>query len=140
MYGKKKKDLLALAALDELHQELSYILSRNSERDRPRNFVRNGIIDSTKTNSFERLVNFYSLLCLSCTAHGRELLAHALGSHDAIDDFRECIKLYLGMEAWFHGVNEKEEVKNAREMVANVLTLFCKVFPRTDGRTEMEGV
>ena len=32
MYGKGKKDLLALATLDELHQELSYILSRNSQR------------------------------------------------------------------------------------------------------------
>ena len=137
MYGKKKKDLLALAALDELHQELSYILSRNSERDRPLNSVRNGIIDSTKTQSSELLGNFYSLLCLSYTAHGRESLAHALGSDDAIDDFRECIKLYLGMEAWFHAVKGRGQKcsRDGSQCVDSFLQGFSQ-----DRRTEMEGV
>ena len=67
MYGKRKKQLLALAMLDELHQDLCFILSRNSERDRPRPSVRNGVMDSTKTQSSERLGNFYNLLCLSHT-------------------------------------------------------------------------
>ena len=116
MYGKRKKQLLALAMLDELHQDLCFILSRNSERDRPRPSVRNGVMDSTKTQSSERLAHFYNLLCLLHTTKGRESLLVALGTDKRLAEFQECIKLYLAMEAWFHDVgNDKKEVKNARE-------------------------
>ena len=114
MYGKRKKQLLALATLDELHQELSFILSRNSERDRPRPSLRNGIMDSTKTQSSERLGNVFNLLCLSYTEKGRESLLVALVTDKRLAELQECLKLYLAMEEWFQDVsNDKVEVESS---------------------------
>ncbi len=34
--------------------------------------------------------------------------------------------MYLGMEEWFHDINDKEEMINARPIIATVLT-FLKI-------------
>ena len=117
-----------MATLDRLHQELSLQITRNSDRDSPRGSARNGIIDSTKTQSTERRGNFFRLLCLSYTDTGKESLRVALDTEEELEYFQEFIKLYLAMEEWFHEVNDKDEVRNSRDMIAEVLDLLKYVF------------
>jgi hypothetical protein len=42
----------------------------------------------------------------------------------------EFLKLYLGMEGWFHDSNNKNEVINARPQIAKVLELVQHFLPR----------
>ena len=44
----------------------------------------------------------------------------------------EFIKLYLSMEEWFHDSNDKEEVNQARPLIAKVLKMLQWLFPRED--------
>jgi hypothetical protein len=44
----------------------------------------------------------------------------------------EFIKLYLSMEDWFHDSNDKEEVNQARPLIAKVLKMLQWLFPRED--------
>jgi hypothetical protein len=44
----------------------------------------------------------------------------------------EFIKLYLSMEEWFHVCNNKEEVNQARQLIAKMLKLLQWLFPRAD--------
>jgi hypothetical protein len=44
--------------------------------------------------------------------------------------FIEFLKLYLGMEEWFHDANNKDEVRQARDQIANVLCMLQQLFPR----------
>jgi hypothetical protein len=37
------------------------------------------------------------------------------------------------MEEWFHDCNEKDEVNNARPLIANVLKILQELFTREDG-------
>ena len=130
MFGNKNVERKALATLDRLHQELSLQITRNSDRDSPRGSARNGIIDSTKTQSTERRGNFFRLLCLSYTDTGKQSLRVALDTEEELEYFQEFIKLYLAMEEWFHEVNDKDEVRNSRDMIAEVLDLLKYVFQR----------
>jgi hypothetical protein len=46
--------------------------------------------------------------------------------------FIHFIKSYLAMEEWFHDSNDKNEVCNARDEIAKVLSSLQKDFPRSD--------
>jgi len=52
-----------------------------------------------------------------------------------IKKFIEFLKLYLSMEEWFHGANDKNEVRCAREKIAYVLQSLEQFFPRKDNTT-----
>ena len=45
------------------------------------------------------------------------------------------MKMYLAMEEWFHDINDKAEVINARRTIASVLALLKKYFPRNGDNT-----
>ena len=51
---KEFMDLASRTILDSLHQRMAAIIQRQSERDFPRGYVRNGLIDGTKCQSSER--------------------------------------------------------------------------------------
>jgi hypothetical protein len=40
-----------------------------------------------------------------------------------------CIKLYLGMEEWFHGHNPKRKVHASHILIGKTLQLIKDVFP-----------
>jgi hypothetical protein len=40
--------------------------------------------------------------------------------------------LYLGYGEWLHSTNLKREVKSSRPLIADMILLIHKVFPRTD--------
>jgi hypothetical protein len=44
--------------------------------------------------------------------------------------FIEFLKLYLGMEEWFHDANDIDEVRQARDQIAKVLRMLQQLFPR----------
>jgi hypothetical protein len=45
---------------------------------------------------------------------------------------QEFIKLYLSMCEWFHDCNDKEEVNQARPLIAKVLKMLQWLFPREE--------
>ena len=53
---------------------MSHHLTRQSDRDLPRRSIRNGILDSTKSQSSERKGNLLCLLCIAHTTDGEMLL------------------------------------------------------------------
>jgi hypothetical protein len=92
--------------IDKMHFCVSLDVKRQSDRDFPRGgSMQNGIIDNTKCQSEERNGNFFLLLCIAMTTTG-------------------------GMCAWLHDSNPKEEVNNARPLIAKVLRLLNILFPR----------
>ena len=50
-----------------------------------------------------------------------------------VKEFRDCLKLYLAMESWFHDSNPMTEVKAARAFIANTISQVQKIFKRTEG-------
>ena len=93
--------------------------------------MRNGIIDGTKCQSEERKGNLFLLLCISNTMEGRMKLKDTLGhTSSKWKKMLEFIKLYLSMEEWFHNSNDKEEVNQARPLIAKVLKMLQWLFPR----------
>jgi len=93
--------------------------------------MRNGIIDDTKCQSEEQKGNQFLLLCIGSTALGGEKLQTALQYNDQTwKKWLGFVKLYLSMEQWFHDSNPKEEVNNARPLIAKVLQLLQNLFPR----------
>ena len=117
-----------------MHVRVFYAIQRQSERDFPRGSIRNGIIDDTKCQSEERKGNLFLLLCIANTTLGGENLKSALGYDDKEwKCWMKFVKLYLSMEEWFHDSNPKEEVDEARNLIANVLTALQRMFPRPNG-------
>jgi hypothetical protein len=106
-------------------------VKRQSDRDFPRGSMRNGIIDDTKCQAEERKGNLFLLLCIGSTVLGGEKLQSAL-RYDSRKwkKWLQFIKLYLSMEQWFHDSNPKEEVNNARPLIAKVLRSLKDLFPR----------
>ena len=126
--GGQDRDLI-----DQFHIDISNSIKRQSERDFPRGSMRNGLIDGTKCQSSERKGNLFRLLCIAHTSRGESILKRSLNLSDRRwKQFIEFMKLYLSMEEWFHEANDKNEVKCAREEIANVLRLLQKFFPRKD--------
>ena len=56
-------------------------------------------------------------------------------TEDQWKQFIYFLKMYLGMDEWFHDINDKVEVNNARPTIATVLTLLKKYFPRNEDNT-----
>ena len=119
--------------VDKLHIRVYMFVKRQSERDFPRGAIRNGIIDGTKCQSEERKGNLFLLLCIANTSEGIMKLRTAL-NHDSSkwNKLNEFIKLYLSMCEWFHDCNDKEEVNQARPLIAKVLKMLQWLFPREE--------
>ena len=93
--------------------------------------MRNGLIDGTKCQSSERKGNLFRLLCIAHTTVGSSILKRSLSySESKWKRFLEFLKLYLGMEEWFHDANEKDEVRCARDLIAKVLLMLQNLLPR----------
>jgi len=119
--------------IDQLHIDISNIIVRQSERDFPRGSMRNGLIDGNKCQSSERKGNPFQLLCIAHTSSGGSVLKRSLKLKDRRWKlFIEFLKLYLSMEEWFHDTNNKNEVRCAREEIANVLQSLQQFFPRKE--------
>ena len=118
-------------AIDQLHVQISNLLKRQSEQDFPRGSMRNGLIDGTKCQSSERKGNLFRLLCIAHTAVGSSIMKRSLSYSDQKwKRFIKFLKLYLAMEEWFHDLNDKNEVKQARDEIAKVLRMLQQLFPR----------
>ena len=115
--------------IDQQHLLVSKLIQHQSKPDFPRRSTRNGLIDGTKCQSSERKGNLFRLLIIACRTSGRKTLQDGLCLND--DQWKQFIyflKMYPGMEAWFHDINDKVEVNNARPTIATVLTLFKNIF------------
>ena len=119
--------------LDQLHVRLFNVIRRQSERDYPRGAIRNGIIDSTRSQSSERRGNFFMLMCIAHTVEGKHILSKQLGlGRRHWKRWINFLKNYLAMEEWFHHSPPKEEVNNAREAISDVLMELQLFFPRAE--------
>ncbi len=108
--------------IDKKHVRILLEVKRQSDRDFPCGSMRNGIIDDTKCQAEERKGNLFLLLCIGSTVLGGEKLQTALRYDDrTFKKWLQFIKLHLSMEQWFHDSNPKEEVTNARPLIAKVL-------------------
>jgi hypothetical protein len=117
MGGGKDRDLI-----DKHHIQISNLIKRQSERDFPRGSRRNRLIDGTKFQSSEQKGNLFRLLCIAHTTNGSRVMKSSLSFSDTKwKQYTEFLKLYLGMEEWFHDSNNKLEVINARPQIAKVL-------------------
>ena len=117
--------------IDKMHVRMLLDVKRQSDRDFPRGSMRNGIIDDTKCQAEERKGNLFLLLCIGSTVLSGEKLQTALQYNDRTwKKWLQFIKLYLSMEQWFHDSNPKEEVNNARPLIAKVLRSLQNLFPR----------
>ena len=103
---------------------------RNSERDFPRNSNRNGFLKNTLVNANERRGNMFLFLCICHTPTIEKILCPKLREHGIfLFEMKECLKLYLAMDKWFHNTNPKEEVRNARELIGQTIYRVKKLFP-----------
>ena len=126
MGGGQDRDLI-----NQQHIEISNLLKRQSKRDFPRGSMRNGLIDGTKCQSSERKGNLFRLLCIAHTTIGSSIMKRSLSyPKPKWKQFIEFLKLYLGMEEWFHDANNKDEVRQARDQIAKVLRMLQQLFPR----------
>ena len=119
--------------IDKQHIIISNLIKRQSERDFPRGSMRNGLIDGTKCQSSERKGNLFRLLVVAHRTKGKEVLQTSLKlSERRWNKFLYTLKMYLGMEEWFHDSNDKAQVRNARVTIGKVLSLLQRFFPRQD--------
>jgi hypothetical protein len=106
--GVRKK---MVSDIENLHHNLHFALKRNSERDIPRGSVRNSVLKNILVTASERRGNLFRFLCLAHTEEIRCRLEQCLSQeYINVANFFLCIKLYLGMEEWFHAKNPKTEV------------------------------
>ena len=61
---------------------------------------------------------------------GEELQTALRYDNQTWKNWIQFIKLYLSMEEWFHDSNPKEEVNNAKPLIAKVLQALQELFPR----------
>jgi hypothetical protein len=120
--------------IDQEHVVVSNIIQRQSERDFPRGLMCNGFIDGTKIQLSKRRGNLFRFLCIAHRTKAKTILKNSLQLSDVTcRKFTHFLKSYLAMEEWFHDSNDKEEVHNSRDEVANVLTSLQFFSPRSDG-------
>ena len=99
----------------------------------PRNSNRNGFLKNTLVNANERRGNMFLFLCICHTSTIENILCPKLREHGiSLFEMKECLKLYLAMDEWFHDTNPKEEVRNAREMIGHTIDAV-KIPPPRDG-------
>jgi hypothetical protein len=95
--------------------------------------MRNGLIYGTKCQSFERKRNLFRLMCMALTSHGHLVMQRSMGlSNGKWKKIIEFLKLYIGMEEWFHDTNDEDKVKGARVVIEKVLNSLQTFFPRMD--------
>ena len=115
-------------------------MKRNSERDLPRGSVRNSVLKNSLVTASERRGNLFRFLCLAHTDQIKARLEQCFSIENIrIADFFLCLKLYLGMEDWFHTSNPKTEVRSSKILIAQTLQLIKDVFLRTDTNGEEVG-
>jgi hypothetical protein len=69
--------------------------------------MRNGLIDGTKCQSSEQKGNLFQLLCIAQTTNGSRVMMRSLSLSDTKwKQYIEFLKLYLGIEEWFHDSNK----------------------------------
>lgn len=135
--GERKK---LVSDIENLHHHLHYDLKRNSERDLPRGSVRNSVLKNSLVTASERRGNLFRFLCLAHTDEIKARLQQCFSNQNIrISDFFLCIKLFLGMEDWFHATNPKPEVRASKILIAQTLQLIKEVFPRIDTNGEEVG-
>jgi len=85
--------------------------------------IRNGITDGTKMCGSERVGNCFILLCALYTSQGKTLLSAGLARNTKITltGLQKCIKLYLAFEQWVNESHPKQEVENARGLLAHLV-------------------
>jgi hypothetical protein len=77
------------------------------------------------------------MLCIANMTEGPLNLQKALGHGTTQwNKWLDFLKLYLTMEEWFCDCNEKDEVNNARQLIANVLVILQELFPRDERGNE----
>jgi hypothetical protein len=117
MGGGKDRNLI-----DKQHIHISSLIKRQSEPDFPRGSMRNGLIDRMKCQSSEQKGNLFRLLFIAHTTNGSCVMKRSLCLSDTKQkQYIEFLKLYLGMEEWFHDSNNKNEVINTQPQIAKVL-------------------
>ena len=110
--------------LDALHQMVCTNGNRQSDRDFPRNAIRNVICDPTKTSAAEVIGNLHIFLMVTYTSEGFTLFKPVLlAKNISMTDFRLTIKLMLGYKAWLNLDNLKVEVHAAGPAVEQLLDL-----------------
>jgi hypothetical protein len=130
--GTDKK--LTLHQLDTLHQNMVRDALSQSERDMPCMSDRNGITDGTKMSASKRVGNMFILLCAIHTHAGAELFCSGCTVCDvSLDDMKRCLKLQLGFEVWVNQSNSIDDVKKASLIVAQLIMLIKRAFPRQSG-------
>ena len=135
MLGLSDDPVSCRHVIDMIHSKFHASLSRNSERDFPRSSNRTGFLKGTQINATERQGNMFILLCICHMTEIQRLLSPLLVEiNSSLDELIHCLKMYLAMEAWFHGKNSKDEVRAARPLIAEVIELVQKVFERTEGQ------
>jgi hypothetical protein len=108
--------------IDKQHIQISSLIKRQSEQVFPSGSMRNGLIDWTKCQSSEQKGNLFRLLCIAHTKNESHVMKRSLRFSDTKwKQYIEFLKLYLGMEEWFHDSNNKNEVFNAQPQIAKVL-------------------
>jgi hypothetical protein len=124
--GKRIRD-----TVDLVHNSVQRKSNRNSERDFPRSSNRNGFLENTLVNANERRGNLFLFLCICHVTTIDSALCTRLRQHNvSLTAMTQCLIMYLSMDEWFHGTNKKEEVKNARELIAHTITSVKTQFPR----------
>jgi hypothetical protein len=103
MGGGKDKDFI-----DQQHIQISSLIKRQSGNYFPRGSMRNGLIHGTKCQSSEQKGNLFQLLCIAHTTNKSCIMKRSLRLSDIKwKQYIEFLKLYLGMEEWFHDSNNK---------------------------------
>jgi hypothetical protein len=130
--GKNKQ--MSLHLLDTLHQNMVRDALLQSERDMPRMSDRNGVTDGTKMSASERVGNIFILLCAMHTRDGEHLFADGCTEADvSLEEMKHCLKLQLSFERWINDSNSIVDVQRASKLLAELITLIQKCFPRTIG-------
>ena len=119
--------------IDQQHILVSNLLKHQSKRDFPCESMRNGFIDGTKCQSSERKGNLFRLPVIAHRTKAKYILQQALVLENRQwENFLHFIKMYLGMEEWFHHSNYKQEVRIARDSIGRVLQSLQRFFPRPE--------
>jgi len=118
--------------IDSVHHIIQKEGKRNSERDFPRSSNRNGFLKNTLVDANERRGNMFLFLCICHTVTIDEVLCVRLRDRGvSMSKMMSTLKLYLGMEEWFHEENTKEEVKASRPLIAKTIDGVKESFPRS---------
>jgi hypothetical protein len=131
MIGKSNAGTRASTCVERVFLKIHRDLSRNSERDLPHGSSNSGLLKSARIWASQRQGNVLRLLCLIYTSEVQDVLDPILRKHGcSLVKMAKFLKLYLGMEAWFHTENKKNKVHLARYLIGTVIQMLIDLFPR----------